>query len=162
PDFVHTHTAKAGLIGRLAARWTGVPHILHTIHELPQNAARNPLLKWVYATLEKGAARLAHHLVTVSHVNARQILGERICATGDLPASPTGIDLSRSTAAIPAAQLRASWALPREVFVIGPSARLERAKGHVYLLEALPELIRRIPNLYWVNTSSIGVLTAQL
>lgn len=93
PDFVHTHTSKAGLLGRLAARLSGrSTRLIHTIHELPQNAANSAVMKNFYWLVEKAAALLANHLVTVSEVNARQILGERICSPGKLTVVPNGID----------------------------------------------------------------------
>jgi glycosyltransferase involved in cell wall biosynthesis len=159
---VHTHTSKAGLLGRLAARWAGVPRVLHTIHELPQNAATNPWVKALYRWIEKGAAHLADHLLTVSSINHQQILSEGICSSSKLTTVPNGIDLANYTACLSKEEQRAAWGLPAGAFVVGTSARLERAKGHTYLLQALPELIRRIPNLFWVSTSSTGLMRDEL
>ncbi|CAN0300369.1 unnamed protein product, partial [Phaeothamnion confervicola] len=163
PDFVHTHTSKAGLLGRLAARLSGrSTRLIHTIHELPQNAANSALMKNFYWLAEKAAALLADHLVTVSEVNAHQILGERICSPEKLTVVPNGIDLANYLVKIESSALRAAWEIPPDAYVLGTSARLERAKGHTFLLEALPELLRKIPNLYWVCTSGTGALRESL
>ena len=162
PDFVHTHTSKAGLLGRLAARLAGVPRVLHTIHELPQNAVSNRALKSIYRLIERGAAHLADHLITVSYVNQAQILSERICPAGKLTTIPNGLNLDSYVARTSPQEQRALWGLPADAFVLGTSARLEKAKGHIYLLQALPELIRRIPQLYWVSTSSTGLMRDEL
>jgi glycosyltransferase involved in cell wall biosynthesis len=162
PDFVHTHTSKAGLLGRLAARWAGVPRIIHTIHELPQNAADNSWVKSLYRWIEIGAARLTDHFVTVSSINHQQILAEGICPPEKLTTVSNGLDLSNYAVRISREEQRAAWGLPHRAFVLGTSARLERAKGHTYLLQALPELLRRIPELYWVSTSSTGLLRDEL
>ena len=163
PDFVHTHTSKAGLLGRLATRLSGRPtRLLHTIHELPQNSARSAVMKNFYWLAEKMAALLADHLVTVSEVNAKQILQERICAPGKLTVVPNGIDLANYTIKSEPSALRAAWDIPADAYILGTSARLETAKGHTYLLEALPELLKRIPNLYWVCTSGTGALREPL
>ena len=45
PDVVHTATSKAGFLGRLAARLTGVPLVIHTIYELPENSTSSPWLR---------------------------------------------------------------------------------------------------------------------
>src|SRR5277367_6083832 len=56
PDVVHTHSSKAGIIGRAAAERAGVPFIVHTIHGLAFTASTNPLANAAYRWLERDAA----------------------------------------------------------------------------------------------------------
>lgn len=165
PDVIHSHTSKAGLLGRLAGRLcrlTGKgPKIIHTIHELPQNSTQNPLLARVYANIEKAAGPLADHYVTVSQVNQRQILSEGICGPERLTTIPNGLHLEQYQVKVGRQQLLQQWRVPADALVIGTCGRLEPAKGHIYFLEALPQLINDFPNLVWVCTGK-GPLAAEL
>lgn len=154
PDLVHTHTSKAGFLGRLAAWICGVPLVLHTIHELPQNAARHPLVKRLYCWLERLAAHWCHHLITVSQVNERQILAEGICAGSKLSFIREGLELQRYVPRLSAQELRRQWGLPSGARVLGMAARLEPAKGHRDLLEAFRRLAQDRRDLHLVLMGS--------
>jgi len=70
PDVVHTHSSKAGILGRLAAALAGVPVIVHTYHGFGFHDRQPPLLKGVYVLLERFCARLTTQLIFVSRANA--------------------------------------------------------------------------------------------
>ena len=161
PDVIHTHTSKAGFVGRLAARLGGVPLVVHTIHELPQNATHSPLKKRFYWLLEKVAASWCDRLVTVSRVNQKQILAEGICKSAKLSLIPGGLPLDRYHATVPAQQLRDQWGLPPQAVVMGMAGRLEPAKGHTDLLQALARLAPDHPHLQLVLMGT-GPLKARL
>lgn len=161
PDVVHTHTSKAGFLGRLAARLAGVPLILHTIHELPQNAVRSRKAKLVYRLLEKVAARWAHHLVTVSYANERQILQERICPPTRLTTIREGLELEKYVPTQTPAEIRRRYGIPADAILIGTAARLEHAKGYPYLLEAF-EIIRQQRPDAWLLCAGTGHLEGEL
>ena len=65
PDIVHTHTSKAGIIGRIAAWFNKIPLIVHTVHILPFLNV-NLLIKILYILLEKVAAKATHKFINVS------------------------------------------------------------------------------------------------
>jgi glycosyltransferase involved in cell wall biosynthesis len=165
PDVIHTHTSKAGLLGRLAGRlcWLAGanPKIIHTIHELPQNSTTNPVLAKIYALIERAAGPLAHRYVTVSQVNQRQILREQICAPDRLTTIPNGLHLQNYQVKTSRSELLERWGISPDALVIGTCGRLEKAKGHFYFLQALPQILREIPNLVWVCTGK-GPLAAEL
>lgn len=161
PDVVHTHTSKAGFLGRLAARLAGVPLILHTIHELPQNSVRSRKAKMIYRLLERLAARWAHHLVTVSYANERQILAEGICSPARLTTIREGLELEKYHPRMTANEVRRSLGIPPEALVIGTAARLEPAKGYGYLLDAF-EIIRASRPDTWLVCAGTGHLETEL
>src|SRR5690606_29202 len=74
PDVVHTHSSKAGIIGRWAARRARVPAIIHTIHGLAFTASTSRLANGVYRTLEKITAPLTTRIVCVADAMAKQSL----------------------------------------------------------------------------------------
>jgi len=69
PDVVHTHSSKAGILGRLAARLAGVPHTVHTFHGFGFNHEQSSPVRWVYIMAEKLCAGMAERLVFVSRAN---------------------------------------------------------------------------------------------
>ncbi len=161
PDVVHSYTSKAGLLCRLAARLAGVPLIIHTIYDLPQNATQNRPLKFFYHWAERLAALWAHHLTTISYANEAQILSEQICSKPKLTTIQMGLDLAEFVPAQTQLEVRQAWGLPNDAFVIGTAARLEPNKGHRFLLQAFANLAPQHPNLYLVCIGS-GHLEATL
>lgn len=161
PDVVHTHTSKAGFLGRLAARAAGVPLIVHTIHELPGNSTRSPWKKALYWSLEFLAARWAHHLVTVSEANRRQILAERLCGAKKLTLVREGLDLSLYEPRRPALEVRRELGVPDGAPLVGSVGRLEPAKGHADLLEAFRRVLDVLPEARLVVVGQ-GHLHAEL
>lgn len=154
PQLVHTHTSKAGFIGRLAARLCGVPHIVHTVHELPQNAAHSPWLIKFYQCLEKFAAQyLCDHLITVSQPNYRQITSLGIASPEKLTLIREGLDHSKyepyhrqsAPGQRSAAEIRAEFAVPDGAPLICSVGRLEEAKGHSDLLRAFQQVSAILP-----------------
>lgn len=137
PDIVHTHTSKAGFLGRLAARLAGVPRVVHTMHEPPHNAASSWYARAVYVWLERLAALWADRVHTQSHANEREILRTRLVPRRKLVVFHLGIELSRYAPAADARAAVRSLGIPDDVPVIGAVGRLETPKGQTYLLQAL-------------------------
>ena len=67
PDIVHTHSSKAGIIGRIAAFFSGVPVIIHSVHGFSFSPFQSLLKRRFYITAEKIVSRFTHHFVFVSH-----------------------------------------------------------------------------------------------
>src|SRR5262249_35852516 len=74
PEVVHTHSSKAGILGRAAAWREGVPAIVHTIHGLPFGPFAGPWTNALYVALERWAARRCHAIVSVCDAMTRQAL----------------------------------------------------------------------------------------
>jgi glycosyltransferase involved in cell wall biosynthesis len=68
-DLVHTHSSKAGILGRWAAKKAGVPHIVHTVHGWGFYPGQFFLVRWFYQALERWAARFTEVMITVSEEN---------------------------------------------------------------------------------------------
>src|SRR3954464_678035 len=78
PDVVHTHSSKAGIIGRCAAKKAGVPAIIHTIHGLAFTASTSAIVNSFYKFLERRAAPLTDRIVTVADAMREQSLAAKI------------------------------------------------------------------------------------
>src|SRR5262245_19428064 len=71
PDIVHTHSSKAGILGRLAAKMAGVPTIIHSIHGFGFNPYQKVLAQSVFVFLEKRMARFTTVLIAVAQENIK-------------------------------------------------------------------------------------------
>lgn len=100
PDIVHTHSSKAGILGRLAARAAGIC-VLHTYHGFGFNDFQNPLVKKIYVFLERWCARLSQALIFVSRSNLNYALKNGIGPESKFYLIRSGVDLSRFPASVP-------------------------------------------------------------
>ncbi len=139
PDIVHTHSSKAGFLGRLAARRAGVRHIVHTPHGHVFGGYFPALETRAYAVLERLAARWTDRIVMLTDAEAAQHLALGIGRPEQFVTIPSGIDLDEVRSALPT---RLVSGTP----VIGAVARLAPVKGHQHLIEAAPAILRRFPD----------------
>jgi glycosyltransferase involved in cell wall biosynthesis len=91
---VHTHCAKAGLVGRVAARLTNTPVVVHTFHAFAANSFTGALRRVVYLFLDRCVRRLAHQYVAVSPLVAREAVERRLAPPGRIVVVPSAVDLA--------------------------------------------------------------------
>jgi len=147
PDIVHTHSGKAGILGRLAARRAGVPVIIHTIHGPSFGDFQNAAANLVFRAAEKYAARATTHFVVVADAMKSQYLAAGIGAPEQYTKIFSGFQLEPFLTAENDLALRKRLGIAPEDFVIGKIARLFRLKGHDDLFAVAPELVRRNPKI---------------
>ena len=147
PDIVHTHSGKAGILGRLAAARAGVPMIVHTIHGPSFGPFQGPLANWLFRFAERRAARVTTHFVVVAEAMKQQYLAAGIGRPGQYTKVLSGFALEPFLSATNDLKLRARLGLAPDDVVIGKIARLFKLKGHDDLLTVAPELVRRYPRI---------------
>ena len=147
PDIVHTHSGKAGVLGRLAAARAGVPVIIHTIHGPSIGAFQGPVANLVFGGAERYAARVTTHFVVVANAMKEQYLAAGIGRPDQYTRILSGFDLEPFLAATNDPVLRAKFGLAAEDIVVGKLARLCPLKGHDDLLTVASELVRQCPRL---------------
>lgn len=157
PDVVHTHSSKAGIIGRAAA-WAGRPRpaVVHTIHGSPFHKYQSRLLYRLYVASERYAAGRCHVIVSVADAMTRQYLAEKIGTPEQYVTVYSGMETQTFLEAAPGEgrdEMRASLKIAPGDFVIGTVARLAELKGHDDLLDALGENLTKRPDwkLLWVG-----------
>ncbi len=146
-DIVHTHSSKAGILGRLAARLAGVRIIVHTIHGLPFHPYQSGLSNLLYVFLEKVAAAVSTRIVCVADAMAEQAVASGVARRDKFTTIHSGMDLDaflRSDGLREGA--RRSLGIRDNEIVIGMIARLFPLKGHQYLFAAAAELVQRFPD----------------
>lgn len=151
PDVVHTHSSKAGILGRLAADDAEVPLVVHTIHGMSFNRTQPAIVRWTYAALERYAARRTHAIVTVADAMIEQTVAAGVCPRGKLRTVYSAMETERFNPALhERAAVRRRWGLAEDAVVIGTVARLFRKKGYEQLLPILREAAAREPRLRFV------------
>lgn len=147
PDIVHTHSAKGGILGRLAAKRAGVPLIIHTIHGPSFGAFQGPAANFAFRAAEKFAASVTGHFIVVADAMKEQHLAAGIGRPEQYTKILSGFKLEPFLAANNDGQLRAQLGIAPDDFVIGKIARLFKLKGHDDLFAIAPELIGRNPKI---------------
>jgi glycosyltransferase involved in cell wall biosynthesis len=145
PQIVHTHSGKAGILGRLAAARARVPLIVHTIHGPSFGPFQGAPANVLFRAAERRAAKVTSHFVVVAHAMKQQYLAAGIGRPEQYSKILSGFDLAPFFAARNAEQHRARWGIQPNDIVIGKVARLFKLKGHDDLFEVAPELLRRCP-----------------
>lgn len=149
PDIVHTHTPKAGVVGRVAARLAGVNRVVHTIHGFPFVEGQPAAKYRTFVAIERWSARLADLLLSQSaeDIETARRLGIR-ARRGDPLFLGNGVDLARFNPGRfkpeDRAALRRALRLPADVPVLTTVGRLTAEKGYLELVEAL-SLVRELP-----------------
>ena len=145
PDIVHTHSGKAGILGRLAAKRAGVPLIIHTIHGPSFGNFQNAAANFAFRAAERHAARVTTHFIVVADAMKAQYLAAGIGQAEQYTKIFSGFLLEPFLAAENDPAVRARFGLQPGDFVVGKIARLFKLKGHDDLFAVAPELVRQCP-----------------
>jgi glycosyltransferase involved in cell wall biosynthesis len=137
-DLVHAHMYRAEVIGTRAAVAAGVPVIMATVHSSRVRASEDVAL---LASLTPSMDRLIVPSDAIeAKVRAEGREGARFAVI------PNGVDLSRFATPLPPCGLRSELRIPPSAPLLGVVARLEAEKGHRFLLEAMPAILRAAPD----------------
>jgi len=151
PDIVHTHTAKAGTIGRLAATLTGVPLIIHTFHGHVFHSYFNPFKTNLFILIERILARCTDKIIVISERQKDEIKRYlKLNNEHKLALIPLGFDLDRflgSEKEDRGDRLREELNIPKEAIVIGAVGRLTAIKNYKMFLEVAKEIKKKNPNV---------------
>jgi glycosyltransferase involved in cell wall biosynthesis len=145
PDIVHTHSSKAGILGRAAASRLGVP-VVHTIHGAAFHFGQSRLAQTVFRKAESWAARRCQRLISVCDAMTRQYLDAGIATPDMFTTIYSGMDVE-SFLDPPRSRedVRAELGFDDDDVVVGKIARLFDLKGHRYLLEAAGQIVQAAP-----------------
>jgi len=147
PDIVHTHSGKAGILGRLAARRAGVPVRIHTIHGPSFGPFQGATSNRLFTCAERFAGRQTTHFVSVADAMTEQYLAAGIGQPAQYSTIRSGFALEPFLSATNDPGWRRHWGLDPEDFVVGMIARLFELKGHDDLLAAAPRLLHEQPRI---------------
>jgi len=159
PDVVHTHSAKAGILGRLAGhalkgKWAkDRPAVVHTIHGLAFHPYQGNLLNKFYIAVEKAAARRTDFFISVADAMTEQALAVGIGGPEQFVTAYSAIEQEAFLEPIPEEQrveFRVKYGISADAVVIVTVARLFELKGHDYIIESAKLLAKRFDNCAWL------------
>ena len=150
---VHTHSSKAGILGRLAARAAGVPVVVHTIHGAAFHEFQSSWKNRLYIALERLCAPLSDRIVSVSQRLSDAAVALRIGRSEQHTTIFSGIDLELFLSVgdrLTVEQAKQHVGIPPDAPVVGKIARLFPLKGHDQFLTAAAEIARQVPETYFL------------
>jgi glycosyltransferase involved in cell wall biosynthesis len=136
PAIVHTHTAKAGLLGRVAARVARVPTVVHTYHGHVLRGYFSPEKTAVFRGLEARLARLADALVAVSESVKQDLVSLGVARAEKIRVVPLGLELDHLAGVLPRGVLRGEAGIPAAAPLVGMVGRLVPIKDVPTFLRA--------------------------
>ena len=149
-DIVHTHTSKAGIIGRLAAKAAHVPTIVHTVHGQAFHPYEKPWRNKLFITAETLAAKCSHRIFAVAQAMIDQCVSAGIAPRERYQVVYSGMDMEQFLQASPTTELRQKLALPERKPVIATLARLSPQKGYEYVLPAALQVLEKRPDVHFL------------
>lgn len=162
PEVVHTHSAKAGLLGRAVAWNLRVPAVLHTVHGAPFHAYQSPAARKFFIACERWAARRCHRMITVADAMADLMVGAGVAPRERFTTVYSGMDVEPFlTACRHREEVRRRYGIDPDEVVIGKVARLFHLKGHDDLIAAARSVVREHPQVRFLLVGD-GILRESL
>jgi len=159
---VHTHSSKAGILGRLAAKIAGVKIIVHTVHGLPFFEYQNRFLNFFYVLCEKFTALFTDKLISVCGAMARKATAAGVAKPDKFTTIYSGIELEHYfNNYISIGENQKELNLDPHGQVVGNISRLFDFKGHNYLLEAASRVVEVFPQTKFLLVGD-GILRERL
>jgi glycosyltransferase involved in cell wall biosynthesis len=159
---VHTHSSKAGVLGRLAAKLAGTPFVVHTLHGLAFHDYQPWWINRLWRTTKKICAPLTDHYISVSNIISQKAVAAGIASEEKFTTVYSGMELDWFLEAqTDPVSFRRDLGVPENAPVVGKIARLFPLKGHDQLLDAAPAIIQRHPETRFLLVGN-GILYDRL
>jgi len=148
PDVVHTHSSKAGILGRMAAQKAKVPVIIHTIH----GPAFHPNQTWIknafFIALERYAARKSDKILCVADAMSQQAIEAGVAPADRFVTVRSGMEVEHfRDSAKHREGMRKKLGFKQDEIVVGKIARLAHLKGYEFMIKLAQNLCQKYPNL---------------
>ena len=151
PHVVHTHTAKAGFVGRLAAWLAGVPVVVHTFHGHAFHSYFGSLATHIILMMEKLAARMSDTIITLSPALKNELMSLGIATSEKIRVVSLGLELQRfATAENEHGRFRRELDLPEDVPLVGIVGRLVPVKNHALFIRCAALVKETLPEAHFV------------
>ena len=149
-DVVHTHSSKAGIIGRFAARAAHVPVVVHTVHGPPFH----PHEKWyrnrLYILMERLAGRRCDRIYAVAQAMIDQCVAAKVAPREKYQVVYSGMETGRFAATRRDPELRKKLGIPDAARTIVTVARLFPLKGYEFVLPAAERIVTKYPDTHFL------------
>lgn len=160
PEIVHTHSSKAGILGRAAAEKLKLPCV-HTIHGAAFHFGQNPIAYHTYVAAEKWAAKRCDHFITVCDAMTDQYVAAGVAKREKFTTVHSGFDvepfLNPKTSR---EEIRKSLGFQPNDIVVGKIGRLFHLKGHEFVIQAAQQIASKNKNIKFMFIGD-GILRQQ-
>lgn len=161
PDIVHTHSSKAGVLGRLAARLEGVPHVVHSIHGFGFGVHQLAPVRAAFLAAERLAARWTEAFIAVSHRNAADGVALGLFEPEQVRVIRSGIDLAAFRNPPDGAALRRELGIPERAPVVAQVSCFKPQKAPERFVRAAALILALCPEAHFLLVGD-GVLRPRL
>lgn len=148
-DIVHTHSSKAGVLGRLAGRLMGARVVVHTVHGWSFHDRMDSAHKKLYIMLERMAAFFCDRLITVTKQDINKGLREKIAVSEKYATIRSGIDFTKFSAEDCSKKDRLIE-IPQDKKIIGTVGRLSEQKNPLDFLRIAEELLKKRQDIHFM------------
>ena len=150
-DLVHSQGARADFFARIAGRLAGTPHIICTVAMPVEGFDVGLLQKKIYRFMDQLTERYVERFIVVSDSLKQMLMERRGIPVHQVVRIYNGIELSQYHPDAGYGNLRKEWGIPQDVPLIGAIGRMVWQKGLQYFVEAIPEIVRVVPEaIFWV------------
>lgn len=150
-DIVHTHTAKAGALGRIAARLAGVKVIVHTPHGHNFYGYFGAAANKAIIFIERLAACFTDKIIVFTELEKKDFIKFKVAPKNKVVLIYQGLELDKySKAAMDKNKMRESFNIGQKEFVVGFIGRLEPVKGLDYFVDAASRVEKKNPNVRFI------------
>jgi glycosyltransferase involved in cell wall biosynthesis len=146
PDIVHTHSGKAGILGRIAAERARVPIVIHHIHGPSFGPFQGPIANFIFQSAERYAGHFTTHFLCSANAMTRLYLSAGIGRPEMYTRVFSGFPLEPFLSATNDLDLRKRLGIAADAFLVGNIGRISPLKGHHDLLLAAKVLLSRCPS----------------
>jgi glycosyltransferase involved in cell wall biosynthesis len=144
-DIIHTHSSKAGILGRLAANLCNTP-VVHTIHGFPFHDFMPLWKKKLYIFIEKWISQKTDFLITVSELNRNEALNLGIVKPENSQTIYSGIDFAKLDQKFDNESLRSEFNIAKNTKIIVMVGRLDQQKAPYFLIDAFAKVLKQFPD----------------
>ena len=149
-DVVHTHSSKAGILGRAAAWKAKVPFVTHTVHGQAFHAYEKPWKNFLYISAERWAAKRCHKIYAVAQAMIDQCVKAKVAPREKYKVVYSGMEIGDFLNSKPEPELRKKLGIPEGVKVIGTVSRLFPMKGYEYFLPVAYSIAKVYPDIHFL------------
>jgi glycosyltransferase involved in cell wall biosynthesis len=162
-DLVHTHSAKAGALGRIAARRARIPGVVHTFHGFPFHNFQSWPLRMTYVEIERRLGRMTDQFLAVGGAVAAQAISLKIASPERIRTIASAIDVNVAPVSQAGRiEARRLMGLPMEAPVVGTVGRLAPQKAPQDMVAAMEAIGRSGVYCVWIGSGPLLRDTADL
>ncbi|MBU1869588.1 MAG: glycosyltransferase family 4 protein, partial [Candidatus Omnitrophica bacterium] len=152
-DIVHTHTAKAGFLGRLAAHFAKIKIIVHSPHGHNFYGYFNPFLSGLIVLLERFSAKFTDKIIPFTELEKNDFLKYKAAQEEKLKVIYQGIELDKPISYIEKKnEIKSALGIEKNTLVVGMIGRLEPIKGPQYFIDSARIVSKKIPGVKFILT----------